>query len=123
MVRWLGLIVLVGLIVVAVNLMSSSEKKEDEKQFQATVASYRDALKPGTSRAQVEDYFQKQNISFDKQPSSDRTKLGEQPRNLFCQPWKVYLDFQFKSSGMGAAAARDSDVLTGMELKREGVCF
>lgn len=123
MIRWLGLLILVVLIVVGVNLVSSSEKRESEKQFQATLAQYRSAVKAGSSRADVESYLQKQNLSFDRQVGSDRAKLGEMPRNLFCQPWKVYLDFQFKGTETPANAVRDSDVLTGMDLHREGVCF
>jgi hypothetical protein len=128
MLRWLGFGLLVVIVVVAVSLVSSSQRKEDEKRFQATLAEYQSAVKPGTNRAQVESYLQKQNISFERaccgpQAISDRAQLGELPRNLFCQPWKVYLDFQFKSSESPADVARDSDLLTSIDLNREGVCF
>lgn len=128
MFRWLGFGVLVVIVVVAVSLVSSSQRKEDEKRFQATLVQYQSAVKPGTSRAQVESYLQKQNVSFERaccgpQAISDRAQLGELPRNLFCQPWNVYLDFQFKSSRSPADVARDSDLLTSIDLHREGVCF
>ena len=128
MLRWLGFGILVVLVVIGVSLVSSSEKKDGEKRFQATLADYRSAVKPGASRAEVEGYLQKQNMSFERaccgpQAVSDRAHLGELPRNLFCQPWKVYLDFQFKSSENPANVAHDSDVLTGIDLRREGVCF
>jgi len=128
MIRWLGFAVLVVIIFVAVSLLSSSEKSESERRFQATLADYRSAVKPGTSRAQVESYLQKQNMPFEQacceqQAVSDRAKLGEQPRNVFCQPWKVALDFQFKSSESPSNVAHDSDILTGIDLHRDGVCF
>lgn len=128
MLRWLGFGVLVVLVIVGVSLMSSSERKEGEQRFQATLAEYRSAVKPGSSRVQVEEYLQKQNMAFERaccgpQAVSDRAHLGELPRNLFCQPWKVSLDFQFKNSESPANVARDSDVLTGIDLHREGVCF
>ena len=125
MLRWLGFAVLIVLIIVAVNLISSSERRTSEQQYQATLVEYRSALKPGTSRAEVENYLQKQNVSFERngaQADSDRAKLGEMPRNLFCQPWKVYLDFQFKSAEP-AGTFQDNDLLTGIDLHREGVCF
>jgi hypothetical protein len=126
MLRWIGFGIIAVIIVVAVNLISSNERKESERQYQATLAEYRSALKPGTTRTEVESYLQKQNTSFERLPapaSSDRAELGEMPRNLFCQPWKVYVDFEFKSSDPAATAARDSDVLAGVDLHREGVCF
>jgi hypothetical protein len=126
MLRWLGFAVLVVVIVVAVNFMSSGERKESEQRYQATLVQYQTTLKPGTTRADVEKYLQKQNLAFDQgipQPLSDRTKLGELPRGLFCQPWKVYLDFGFKSADPSASTPRDSDLLTAVDLHREGVCF
>ncbi len=128
MLRWIGFGVIVVVIVVAVSFMSSSEKKDAEKEYQATLATYQSALKPGSSRAQVESYLQKQSMPFERacceaQVNADRSKLGQLPRNLFCQPWNIYLDFQFKSSETPANVARDTDVLTGVDLHREGVCF
>lgn len=126
--RLLALLVLVILVVVAVNFMSSSEKKEDEKRFQATLAEYQSNLKPGASRSQVEDYLRQHGTAFqraccDAQNFADRASLGDEPRNLFCQPWKVSLDFQFKSAESPANVARDTDLLTAIALHREGVCF
>ena len=126
--RLLALLFLVILIVVAVSFMSSSEKKEDEKRFQSTLSDYRSALKPGASRSQVEDYLRQHGTGFeraccDAQNFADRASLGDEPRNLFCQPWKVSVDFQFKSAEAPANVARDSDLLTAIDLHREGVCF
>ena len=126
--RLLAILVLVVLVVVGVNLMSSSEKKEDEKRFQASLAEYQSALKPGSTRFQVEDYFRQHGTAFqraccDAQNFADRASLGDEPRNLFCQPWKVSLDFQFKSAESRANVARDTDLLTAIDLHREGVCF
>lgn len=126
--RLLGFAVVIVIIVVLVNQMSSSEKKEDEKRFQSTLAEHQAALKLGSTRTQVEDYLRQHGTSFeraccDPHNFSDRASLGDEPRNLFCQPWKVSLDFQFKSSEPAASVARDSDLLTAINLHREGVCF
>jgi len=123
MLRWLSFLVLIIIVVVAVSHMNTSEKNEKEKQFQATLAAYQAALKSGSNRSQLEEYLQKQNMSFIQQAASDRAKLGEQPRDLFCNPWKVYLDFQFKSSEASTNAAHGNDVLDSIDLHREGSCF
>jgi hypothetical protein len=124
----LGFGVLIVLVVVGVSVMVSSEKKETEARLQNTLASYRAALKPGTNRQQVEAYLHQQNVAFTRaccEPAvfSDRTDLGDEPRNLFCQPWKVSLDIQFKNSEPPADVAKGSDLLTNIDLHREGVCF
>lgn len=125
---WLGLGVLVVLVVVAVSAVQRSERKDAEVRFQSTLSSYRSALKSGTSREQVENYLHQQNTAFTRsccEPGifSDRTDLGDEPRNLFCQPWKVSAEFQFKNAEPPADAAKGSDFLTNIDLHREGVCF
>jgi hypothetical protein len=125
---WLGLGVLVVLVIVLVSAVQRSERKDAEVRFQNTLASYRSALKSGTSREQVENYLHQQNTAFTRsccEPGvfSDRTDLGDEPRNLFCQPWKVSAEFQFKNAEPPADAAKGSDLLTNIDLHREGVCF
>jgi hypothetical protein len=124
----LGVGVLVVLVVLLVSALQRSERKDSEARFQNTVAAYRAALKSGSSREQVETYLHEQNTSFTRsccEPGvfSDRTDLGDEPRNLFCQPWKVSAEFQFKNAKPPADAAKGSDVLTNIDLHREGVCF
>ena len=124
----LGVAVLVVLVIVLVNAMERSQRKESEARLQSALASYQAALKSGSTRAQVESYLQQQNTSFttDKCESGiscDRVDLGEEPRNLFCQPWKVSAEFRFTSAQPSTGAATGSDVLTAIGLHREGVCF
>lgn len=124
----LGIGVLVALIVVGVSAMVSSEKKETEARLQNTLATFRSALQPGTTRDKAEAYLHQQNMSFARtccEPGvfSDRADLGEEPRNIFCQPWKVSLEIQFKNSEPPVNVAKGSDLLTGIDLHREGVCF
>jgi len=125
---WLGLGVLVVFVIVLVSAVQRSERKDAEVRFQNTLASYRSALKSGTSREQVENYLHQQNTAFTRsccEPGifSDRTDLGDEPRNLFRQPWKVSAEFQFKNAEPPADAAKGSDLLTNIDLHREGVCF
>lgn len=124
----LGFAAVVVLIVVGVGAMISSEKKATEARLQSTIATYRSALAVGTRREQVESYLHQQNVTFarlccEPQIFADRADLGDEPRNLFCQPWKVSVDFQFKNSGPPADGTNGSDVLTNIDLHREGVCF
>ena len=125
MLRMLAFFLLVVLVVVAVLVISAGERKESEARFQATLSESRSALKTGTPRSQVEDYLHQRSMSFETQAqdSTDRVSMGQQPRNLFCQPWKVFLDFEFKPAGPSSKQPNATDVLTGIDLHREGVCF
>jgi hypothetical protein len=123
-----GFVILVVLIIAGVNALVSSEKKETEARLQNTLAEYRSALKSGTSREQAEAYLHQHNVAFTRsccQPGvfSDMADVGDEPRNLFCQPWKVSVEFQFKNIEAPAEAAKGSDTLTNVDLHREGVCF
>jgi hypothetical protein len=55
------------------------------------------------------------------QALTDRAPLGEEPRNLFCNPWKVYLDFDF--TGSDTQTVQSGDVLKSIDVRKEGVCF
>lgn len=124
----IGIAVLVVLIVVLVSAVQRSEQKDSEARFQNTLASYRTALKPGSTREQVESYLNQQNTSFttggcESATACDRVDLGQEPRNLFCQPWKVSAEFRFGHTEPAAGDPKNSDLLTAIELHREGVCF
>ncbi len=123
-----GIGVLVVLVVVLVSAVQSSERKDSEARFQNTLASYQTALKSGATREQVENYLHQQNTSFTTGDCSssvpcDRVSLGEQPRSLFCQPWKVSAEFRFKNAEPATGEQKSSDLLSAIELHREGVCF
>jgi len=120
----LGFGILVIGIIAITSIMSSAEKKRSEAEFQASLATYQTALHMGTSRTQVEDYLRQNGIPFTNGPQSlsDRVSLGQQPRNLFCQPWNVYADFQFEGSATGGADP-NYQRLKSIDLHREGVCF
>lgn len=124
----LGIGVLVVLIVVLVSAVQRSERKESDARFHSTVASYQATLKSGSTRKQVESYLAGQNTSFttaacESSTPCDRVELGEEPRNLFCQPWKVSAEFQFNNAEPPTGTAKESDLLSAIELHREGVCF
>ena len=124
----LGFGLLIVLVVVGVSAMVSSDKKETESRLQKTLAAYRTALPPGTKREQAEAYLHQQDLAYSRtsgQPGvfPDRAELGDEPRNVFCQPWKVSMEIQFKNTESPADVAKGSDVLTSIDLHREGVCF
>ena len=124
----LGVGVLVVLVIVLVSAVQHSERNDSQARFQNTLASYRAALKSGATREQVESYLQQQNTSFtsggcESSTPCDRVDLGEEPRNLFCQPWKVSAEFRFNNTQPPTGAPKTSDLLTAIELHREGVCF
>jgi hypothetical protein len=119
---WLGIGALVLCVVALTLVYTSAEKKRNEEAFHTTLSSFQTALVTGTNRTQVEDYLRQHGISFTNGPQNTyvRVDLGQEPRNLFCQPWNVYADFQFKEPN---AANPGSDRLTSIDLHREGICF
>jgi len=119
---WVGIGILVVLVIAIASIIFSGQRKRDDIIFQNNLTTYRSALRTGTSRSQVEDYLRQQGTDFtqgcgESQAHCDRVNLGEEPRNLFCQPWTVYADFQYEGSDSG------SEHLTSIDLHREGVCF
>ena len=125
--QWLGIGLLAVIVIAILNLNSFVRKKREDKRFLSTLLEYRSALKPGTSRTEVEDYLRQKGLPYTRsccEPGifSDRSKIGELPPHWTCRNWSVYLDFQFQSTG-DADAASGTDRLTKIDLYENGQCL
>ena len=125
--QWLDIGLLAVLVIAMFNVVSFVRKKRDDKQFLSTLLTYRSALKPGTSRAEVEDFLRSQGMPYTRsccEPGvfSDRSKIGELPPHWTCRNWAVYLDFQFQNAG-GADVASGTDRLMKIDLYENGQCL
>jgi len=97
-----------------------------EATYQAALRSYTEALKPGMTRKQVEDYLRAKNIKFrqiccvdikELQSSrrrswDDLTKIGEEDIPFVCRENNVYVAFQFTDHEQGEAKRQVNDLDT-----------
>ncbi|HEY2470581.1 MAG TPA: hypothetical protein VGI45_22495 [Terracidiphilus sp.] len=125
--QWVGIGLLVVIAIAIFNIVSFIRRKDDDKRYLSTLMAYRSVLKPGTSRAEVEDYLRQKGMPYARsccEPDvfSDRSKIGELPPHFTCRNWNVYLDFQFQGSNH-ADVARGTDQLTKIDLYENGQCL
>jgi IS5 family transposase len=126
--QWLGIGLLVVIVVAILSFMWFVRKEHEDSRFQTALATYRSALKPGTSRERVEDYLRQQGLPFERsccEPGvfSDRAKIGQEEPNWVCRNRNIYLEFKFQNSAATAAVASGSDVLTKIDLYQNGICL
>ena len=75
------------------------EAAKREKVYQSILQSYRQILKPGMTRREVEDYLRSKNIDFLRFQGDDISKIGEDDSLIwFCGRPDVFLQFQFTAS-------------------------
>jgi len=96
-----------------------------EAAYQATMKSYSEALKPGTTRREVEDYLRARQTTFGrwggtlKDPAqTDVITIGKLWKPWFCSEHNVYIKFHFSRLNQHADPTQgvlDSDVLTNIE--------
>jgi hypothetical protein len=97
---------LVAVIVIGLGVRYELKKRAERKReagYQMAVRSYRQALKIGTTRKEVEDYLRARNIEFNqmccveekKRALDDLTKIGEEAAPWFCSEHYVFVAFQF----------------------------
>lgn len=125
--QWLGIGLLIVIVIAIFNIVGFVRKKRDDRHFLNTLQEYRSAFKPGTSRAEVEDYLRQHGMVYTRsccEPGvfSDRSKIGELPPHWTCRNWNVYLDFQFQSAEH-AEVASGEDPLTKIDLYENGQCL
>jgi hypothetical protein len=84
------------------NAWGQSAKQKREAVYQAALQSYSDALKPGMTRKNVEDYFRSKGIAFQQlccifkeSAFADLVKIGKEKHPWYCSEHNVYVAFRF----------------------------
>jgi hypothetical protein len=130
--KWftVGLILAISVAVSAVLSYWYTRHVEGQHRagYQATLAAYRAALAPGTSREQVESFLRSKGVPYRRTccaPGvfSDLTKIGQEPPNLVCREWGVYLEFKFDNETTHAPTATPTDGLTSIDIHEQGICL
>jgi hypothetical protein len=94
---------LLALLLAAVpNALGQSAKQKREAAYQAALQSYSEALKPGMSRKEVEDYLNAKGIAHvamccveERSADADLVKIGMEKHPWYCSEHNVYIAFQF----------------------------
>jgi len=107
---------------------AESHATQREASYQATLRSYSLALRPGSTRKDVEAYLQGNNKPFHrmccmerlgKNAWDDLTKIGEESHPWYCSARNVYIGFEFVSAGTHSLPeAHEPDTLTKIMIFR-----
>lgn len=100
--------VVVGLLGFGVRYeLKQRQQVRRQAEYQTTLAAYNQALKPGMTRREVEDYIQTKNANFSHTCCVDSTetakrhtwddlvRIGQEEHPWFCSEHNVYVAFQF----------------------------
>ena len=116
---FLGIIVFLGIRYFS-NVREAAKREE---VYQSTLRSYRQVVKPGMNRKEVEEYLRSKNIEFFRFSDDDSTKIGEDDSlSVFCGRPEVFLQFQFTASPLQdrQMVAGDGATLNKIEIIRKG---
>jgi hypothetical protein len=105
----LGLLSLVLLTIGVRHVVKERLHKKRELSYQTTLQLYEQAIKPGMTRKQVEDYLHARSQAFSqsccvdikefrKHSWDDLVKIGAEDAPWFCSESAVYVAFQFSDS-------------------------
>ena len=98
-----------------------SAKRKREADYQTRLRLFAQALKPGVTRKQVEDYLRSNNVAYRQEccvvaeESAARhswdelVKLGEEDKPWYCSANSVYLAFRFADSRKPRAKSQFED--------------
>jgi hypothetical protein len=85
-------------------LWEQRTERRQEAAYQSILLSYSKAVRPGTSRRDLETYFRLRSTPFHRQrlqeqdAYADLTKIGEGDHPWYCKRKSVYIAFQFNST-------------------------
>jgi len=87
-----------------------------ETAYRAAIAQFQRDLPMGTARGDVREYLGSRKMDYyvaGSQADTYEIKIGEDPGNLVCEPWNVYVALEFSAA----------DKLCDIHLKRVGTCL
>ena len=103
--------------------VKSKARKRREAEYQVTLHSYAQILRPGVTRKEVESYLRAKDLKFQqmccvelrKHSLDDLVKIGSEDPPWYCSENNVYIAFQFEDSEKSATkkmwVADDQDKL------------
>ncbi len=104
---------------------SAARAKQREAGYHAELGAYSAALKPGTTRMDVEAFLRRKGREFtqmccmnhSKNAYDDLIRIGTERPPWYCSAQNVYIGFEFVSSGSHQfPEAHDSDTLKSVQI-------
>jgi hypothetical protein len=120
--------ILIVALVIAVGLFEHQRRKREaqkrrEAGYELALHAYSQALRPGMSRKEVEDYLRAKSVPSLKMccvggRNSDLVKIGQEDATWFCREVNVYVAFQFDDGGHHGpySTANDSNSLEAVTI-------
>src|SRR6266849_9296601 len=125
-----GVVFLVVLAIGSCSAWGQSKQQKRQAAYQSKLQSYAEALKPGMTRKNLEDYLREKGVAFGQlccidEPSAyaDLVKIGKERHPWYCEEHNVYIAFQFAAvEPRNGWEAIDSDILKRITIfhKLEG---
>jgi hypothetical protein len=86
--------------------------------YRAAIATYQRDLPLGMARADVKKYLETRKVDYlyrfrGNDVVTHEIKIGEDPGNIVCEPWNVYIALDFSSA----------DTLREVHIRRIGTCL
>jgi len=114
-----GVAFLALLAIWSCSAFGQSKKQKREAAYQSKLQSYTEALKPGMTRKNIEDYLRSKRVAFgqlccidERSAYADLVKIGKEKHPWYCEEHSVYIAFQFAAVEPHKGwEAFDSDVL------------
>ncbi len=128
--RWRLLIpglILIALCATAVGCAWRKQaQRKREEAYQSALNSYSEALKPGMTRKEVEDYLHARDIRFqqmccvdERSAFADLVRIGQEGHPWYCSEQNIYIAFQFAAVEPHSwLKAYDSDSLKKVSIFR-----
>jgi hypothetical protein len=128
--RWLVLLIpaaVLTVVLAARYINQEAARKRREIGYADALKSYSQALQPGMTRKDVENYLRSKNTKFTwiftafgarrVSQTADIVKIGEEAAPWFCSEAYVYVAFEYKFTGIEDIHRQDpSDILERIEL-------
>lgn len=101
-----------------------SKQQKREAAYQAKLESYTEALKPGMTRKNVEDYLRAKGVAFgqlccvdERSAYADLVYIGKEKHPWYCEEHNVFIAFQFAAvEAHKGWEAYDSDTLKSITV-------
>ncbi len=133
--RWpawvVGIAVVISVGLAVRGYVKLEAKKRRDAAYESILTAYRQDLKPGMTRKQVEDYLQAKGARFtqlcclQQQTLADLVEIGQEDALWYCSESQVNIAFDFAApNSHDSLKAFDTDVLKSITIFRQfGGCL
>ncbi|MGA8437605.1 MAG: hypothetical protein WB762_35135 [Candidatus Sulfotelmatobacter sp.] len=113
------ILIVIGLLALTWAVYSKITHARREASYRVAMMPFERDLRVGMSRPDVQSYLDSRRIEYNrarfggKDADTFEIKIGEEPDNLICEHWTVYVAIEFSLS----------DKLRDIHIRKEGTCL